>query len=108
MAQSVVIDSYFVGQKPTFTVRFFNTSGALTDPTGVKFITRNPSGTETVYTLGSSSEVTKTSTGIYAFACPQLTAEGSWLLRVNASGALVTSGEASFTVLDSPFTTPLP
>jgi len=105
------IGRWFVGQQPTFTVRFFSEGvGALTDPTTVKFITRNPAGTETVYTYGSSSEVTKTSTGIFKFAMPQLasTHVGSWTIRVNGTGVCIASHEATFEVLDTEFATPLP
>lgn len=111
MSQLTAVGTYFIGQKPLFTARFFAAStGVLTDPTTVKFISRNPAGTETVYTYGSSSEVTKTSTGVFTFALPQLSAAhaGSWLLRVNATGTVVTSGEVTFECLDSEYTTPLP
>lgn len=41
---------------------------------------------------------------------PQLTAThlGSWRIRVNGTGAVVTSDEATFEVLATEFATPLP
>lgn len=111
MDQLISLGSFHIGQKPKFTARWFaETTGVLTDPTGVKFISRNPAGTETVYTYGSSSEVARTSTGIFTFALPQLTGShaGSWYIRCNASGAVVGGGEITFECLTTAYTTPLP
>jgi|GEM_PF-1621927 len=109
--QSVLIGTYPVGAAPAFIARCIGRStGRLADPTGIKFITRNPAGTETVYVYGVASEITKTADGIYQFAIPQFTAShvGTWSLRTNASGVLVGAREVTFEVLATAFTTPLP
>ena len=106
-----LIGRWFVGKKLTFSAAFYaEETVALTDPTTVKFITRNPAGTETVYVNGVASEVTNPSVGVYKFAMPQLTAThiGSWGIRVNGTGAVVTSDEATFEVITTEFATPLP
>lgn len=106
-----LIGRWFVGKKPTFTASFYaEATGALTNPSTVKFVTRNPAGTETTYVFGVATEVTNPSTGIFKFAMPQLAAShvGQWSIRVNGTGTVVTSDEATFEVLDTEFATPLP
>lgn len=105
------MQGYFdIGDRPVSTVEFFDLSGAFADPTTVKVVTRNPSGTETAYTYGVASEVAKTSTGIYTFTFPQFTATqaGAWYIRWNGTGTVTASFEDGFTVRASAYTTPLP
>lgn len=102
---------YFdIGDRPVVTCEFFDLTGAYADPTTVKVVTRNPSNTETAYTYGVASEVTKTSTGIYVFTFPQFTSThaGAWYIRWNGTGAVTASFEDTFTVRSTAFTTPLP
>lgn len=44
---------------------FEDETGSLFDPSSVKCKTRSPAGTETTYTYGSSSNLTKLATGYY-------------------------------------------
>ena len=109
--QPVNLGQFGVGQSPKFTARCLSeATGLLADPTGIKFVTRTPAGSETSKVYGVDSEVTKLSTGIYqyAFGTIAASAEGVWHLRCNASGALVSAREATFEVVNSVFTTPLP
>lgn len=102
---------YFdVGDRPSVVADFCDATGALADPTTVKVVTRNPSGTETAYVYGVASELTKTATGIYQFTFPQFTATqaGAWYIRWNGTGTVTASFEDTFTVRSSAFTTPLP
>ena len=68
-----------VGDKPEVTWVFYPAGSTTpTDPTTIKVVTRNPSGTETAYTYGVAPEVTKVSTGVYKFTFPQNTTAGTW------------------------------
>jgi hypothetical protein len=109
--QPVNLGQFGVGMSPKFTARCFSEStGLLTDPTGLKFVTRNPAGTEDDKVYGTDSEVTKVSTGVYQYAFGTIVNanEGVWHLRCNASGVLVSAREGTFEVVNSVFTDPLP
>lgn len=56
---------------------FRDSTDALFDPTTVTCTITSPSGTATVYTYGSSSNLTKTSTGIYVCTY-DANAYGTW------------------------------
>lgn len=60
------------------TQAFWNASNALFDPSVVKCKVRSPSGVETTYTYGSSSNLTKVSTGSYKCTF-DATAGGIWV-----------------------------
>ncbi len=98
--------TYDIGDKVTVSATFENASGVLTDPSTVVFILRSPSRTETTYTYGSSSEVTKTSTGVFAFAVPTFTEAGNWVVRAKGTAGLITAGESIIRVTASNFVTP--
>jgi hypothetical protein len=105
------LGTYIVGQAPEFPINMFTSAGELVAPASLKVITRNPAGTETVYTAGSSSEIVNPSTGVYVFTLPRITAtqEGAWIVRCNTTGTGTTwSIVWTFTVPNDPFTTPLP
>lgn len=109
--QPVFIGKFAIGDQPQFSIKTFTVAGALGAPSTLKVLTRNPAGTETVYTNGSSSEIVAGGTGLFTFTLPRLTAThvGSWYLRVNTTGTNIAKGaEHTFECLPSEFDIPLP
>jgi hypothetical protein len=98
-------DTFDVGDKPVFTATFKNTAEALTDPSTVIFIWRTPAGVETSYTYGVDSQVTKTSTGVYAFAAPTVAASGRHWCRAKGTAGLIAAAEYPIQARISAFTT---
>lgn len=110
-AQPVDLGRFEVGQAPKFLANCLSDStGLLADPTTIKVVTRDPAGTEADYVYGTDGEVTKLSTGKYQYAMGQLTGAmvGSWRIRWNATGALISARTGIFEVVEDGFTTPLP
>lgn len=103
------LGTFDIGDQPTFQYEFRNISGVLTSPATVKVTTRNPSGTETVYTYPTAT-ITSPSTGVYQFTIPQFTATqvGDWTVRANFTSSNSQSIEDTLTVRPSAFSTPLP
>ena len=105
-----MLGKFDVGDQPIAQFEFFDRNGAAEDPTTLKIVTRNPSGTETVYVYGTASEVVKTAVGVYEFTFPQFTSTvvGSWTLRANATGPTTCSLEDTLDVRATNYSTPLP
>lgn len=102
-----------VGARPEFTATFRDTSTppVVVDPTTVQFVVRPQAGAQVVYTYGVDAAVTKTSTGVYKFRHPRLTATDAgkvFHLRSNGGGAYEASDEDTFRCTTTAFTTPLP
>lgn len=101
-----------IGQVARLVAVFRNSAGAFADPvTSVKFIVKDPNGTESVYVYGVDDEVVKDSTGNYHLDL-LLTAHGEWFYRflgTSPLGAGVnTAAESWLKVRKSYFTQPLP
>ncbi len=84
-------------------INFTNDDDTDTDPTGVTFVLRNPSGTETTYVYGTDDEVVKESTGdYYVDVTPDR--GGRWFYKWVSSGAgQVLAPEAWIDVQESAF-----
>ena len=95
-----------VGQRAEVAFDFRLTTGALTNPTGVICILRDPSGTETQYTNTDPSVTISSSGFTWTFLTPVLSAPGTWFCRIKATSGNVGAREVSFDVLPSVFTTP--
>lgn len=80
----------------TFTIKR-TSDDALTDPTGLVVTIRTPSGTETSFTYGTSSELTKVSTGTYMLSYTP-TESGIHSGRIQATGAAVAAEPFDFRV----------
>jgi hypothetical protein len=94
-----------IGQQSTATASFYDDAGTLTDPSTVTFLWRTAAGVETDYVYGTDAEVTKTSTGVYAFVAPTYAASGKHVVRVKSTG-LVAASELAIGVQRSSFTAP--
>lgn len=101
----MALDTYYVGSKIKFRVRFFDKeTGLLVDPTTVTIIIKDPALTETSYVYGSSG-VVKQAVGIYYY--PRIVDQsGRWSYRGVAAGAAEGAAEKSFDVTVSNFTNP--
>jgi hypothetical protein len=78
-------------------------TGALVDPTTVKFKYEPPGGAETTLTYGSSPELTKQSTGRYQAAI-DLNVAGTWGFRWETTGTYKGADEFTRQVEPSQFT----
>lgn len=96
--------TFQVGDKVIITSTFTDpaASNALVDPSVVAFKVKNPNGTQTTYTYGSSSEADKTSTGIYTLEV-NITMAGVWKWRSYSSGNFQGAAQGSFEVEASEF-----
>jgi hypothetical protein len=91
---------YEVGDAPVITATITNLAGTAADPTTVTFNLRAFSETEsTSYVYGTDAEVTKTGTGVYVFAVPQLTSSGRRFVHLLGEGAVEVGGQTRFDVL---------
>lgn len=95
-----------IGDAPKFTATFY-LAGTTTpaDPDTVTFVWRTSAGVETSYVYGTAAEVTKSSTGVYVFAAPTVTAQGKHVCRAKGTG-LTAAGERAVAVRRSSFATP--
>lgn len=75
----------------------FTVSGVLTDPGSVVCRVKAPSGVVTVYTFGSSAELTKASVGKYVCR-PPVTAAGLWEYRWEGTSPAKGAEEGQFYV----------
>jgi hypothetical protein len=99
------MQTFKFGQRARFSVTFTDLiAGAVSDPTTVALKLRDPSGTETVYTL-AGAQVIRASAGMYYFDVT-LGVRGEWLARWVGSGSLVAVDELKFRVEASGFTSP--
>jgi hypothetical protein len=73
----------------------------LADPTTVDFTVLDPTGTETVYTLGTDSQVTRLDVGVYLLTLATPLPQGVFTWSCVGGGAVVASGEGQFTILPS-------
>lgn len=97
--------TYDQGDQPVVTVAFANVLGAATNPTTVKFVTRNPSGTEVEY-VAPNANITNPSTGTYVFTFPTAVGvSGTWEVRARGTAGLIAEVVGSFVVIPSTFTT---
>ena len=65
-------------------IKFYDGNGNLFDPDTITCTVTNPSGTATVYTFGTSYELSRISTGYYLLAWPGSTGE-VWVVKWFAS-----------------------
>jgi hypothetical protein len=86
-----------VGNQKAIAVTFYNSSGAVADPTGVTFKFRTPAGTVTTYTYGVDSELVKDATGQYHVLITASLA-GIYQWRFAGTGAVIAAIEDSFSV----------
>jgi hypothetical protein len=95
--------AYHKGDLAHFHNEFTNPhTGALVDPTTVKFKYEKPDGTETTLTYGTDAALTKTSTGKYQ-ATVDLTAVGTWYFRWETTGSYQGADEFKRQVVASQF-----
>lgn len=73
-------NSYFLGQTVALTVAFTNAAGAPADPSVVRCIVEDPTGTETTYIYGVSSLLTRLGLGNYQMIVTGNIA-GTWKVR---------------------------
>lgn len=76
-------------------------AGVLTDPTVMRCLIRDPSGSQTVLTY-PDDEFTKRDTGFFE-ANVTVNAPGVWMFRGEAAGIVDGVEETAITVHDSPF-----
>lgn len=100
-------NTFDIGDAPKFTASFYLAGGTTAaDPDTVTFLWRTAAGVETDYVYGADAEVTKTATGVYAFAAPTITTQGKHVCRVKSTGGLTAAAELAVAVRRSSFTTP--
>lgn len=103
-----VVKRYQIGDAPVivFTCRAIQTAvqltagdpGTLTDPTALVAIVDPEAAAPATFTYGSSTELTKTSTGVFALAVPTLAIAGLVQVNAKATGALTAADQSSFIV----------
>ena len=92
-------DPIYVGDTITTTGTFTLVDHVtVADPTTITATTINPAATTTIYTYGTSAELTRTSTGIYVLTLTLSTA-GLWRIGMTGTGAVSKSGIMSVHVL---------
>lgn len=93
-----------IGDQPVTTGTFTNAAGVPTAPTAVTVIVRKPDGTETPYTTPNAAiSLGATTTFTFPAALDQA---GEWVVRMKATGGLITAGEDTFIVRPSKVTNP--
>lgn len=94
----------YIGQDARYRLTALNDAGGAANPAGVRFRVKDPDGTVTVYTLGSSSAVAETTAGqVYTLTFDAGIA-GKWTVRaetLNVGGNVVGVDEASLLVIAS-------
>lgn len=93
------VREYDVGDTVRSTATF-KVNGVLTDPTGVTLRVKSPSGTITSRTY--PTDISKTSTGTYQ-ADIDLTANGDWWYRWEATGTVKAARERRLSVRKTEF-----
>lgn len=100
------MQEYFIGAKPVITATFKDATGALSNPTTVVFMLRDPSGTETSVTSPNAA-IVNGSTGIWTYThTSTVTTPGEWSVRVKGTAGTFAAFEDGFIVNQSAFATP--
>lgn len=82
---------------------FVNSSGALADPTTVKFYyEREDIPGETTLVYGVDGALVKESTGIYHVDLDTTSKPGAWIYRWEGTGSVQAASRGKFTVTDDP------
>lgn len=84
-----------VGDRVTILAAFVNDSSAAVDPTSVTFYQQTPDGVIASYVYGSSSAVTKSSTGNYKFKYT-VTTPGTHVVRCVGTGAAIAAEKTTY------------
>lgn len=100
------IREYQVGQIPTVTALFTNSSNVPTNPTTVTFQITDPTGAQ-VNTPSPNAAITNPTTGTFIFTfTAALSIVGVWIWRVKGTGALTDADEGTFRVMQTQTPTP--
>lgn len=100
------LKQYLVGQMPTVTALFTNSSNTPTNPTTVTFQITDPTGAQ-VNTSNPNAAITNPATGTWLYIFPAaLSLSGTYVWRVKGVGTLTDADEGTFVVL--PTLTPTP
>lgn len=92
----------YAGSDVDIPVHIDMTDGTDTDPTTLVATVKNPAGTETSYTYGTDSEITKQSVGDYTLRV-LANMPGRWRYRWVATGTANLAIEGWFNVQNSAF-----
>lgn len=95
------MNAYVIGTSVRLAATF-EVADVATDPTAVTFKIRVPAGTITTYVYGVDAQLVKSATGAY-YVDYTTAAEGVHVWRMQGTGTAVGAAEASFVVLESPF-----
>ena len=95
------VNIYDIGDNVTMAAAFTSNSVA-TDPTGVTFKIKLPSGAVTTYVYSTDVQLIKDSTGNY-HVCWTITMKGTNHFRFAGTGALIAAEEDSFYVNETNF-----
>ena len=92
----MTLQTYDVGDTVQIDADFTDTGGSPAAPTSMRFVVRDPAGSESTYASASTS-VTNDSTGSYytRFVVDQA---GTWRWRSDSTGSVVTASESAFVV----------
>lgn len=92
----MTLQTYDVGDTVQIDASYTDTGGSPIAPTSVKFVVRDPAGSESTYTSGSTSVVNPSSGSYYTrFVIDQ---SGTWRWRSYSTGNVVTASESAFVV----------
>jgi hypothetical protein len=94
--------AYDKGDQVRVSATFKNIAGTATDPTTVVAKIKDPSGNVSTYTYGTDAELIKDATGMYHIDV-DIDERGLWYYRWEATGAVKTAEESTFTVRQSQF-----
>jgi hypothetical protein len=93
------IEQYEIGDAPVVTILTKNISGTLTDPTTLTVHLQRSGAASTSYVYGTAPEVTRSTTGTFAFAVPTIAGAGYHQIRVVATGAVAAAEQTKFNVV---------
>lgn len=95
------------GDRPRISATFRDATGALLDPTTVKFIYTTPAGTKTTYVYLTDAALVRASAGVYRVDLPIPTASasvGKWQVgfeALDASSNPLSAEDKAFQVVNS-------
>lgn len=95
------IAAYEIGDAPVLTITVKDIDGVVGDPGGLTVTVKPLGDTAVVYTYGSSSELTKTSTGVYKLALPTFTTAGRRDVKATSTGTNSASEQTTISVIES-------